>query len=76
MANSKLDSWRTVVDQPSKVGTLLTTNEAAYLLLLSPKTLDKDRCTRELGIPFVKIGRSVRYRRSDLEKFIAERVVE
>lgn len=49
--------------------------EAAQYLGLKPKTLAKDRCTREIGIPFVKIGRSARYRLSDLEKFVADRVV-
>ena len=54
---------------------LLRNDEAAKFLNLSEKTLNKDRCTREIGIPFVKLGRAVRYRVSDLEKFIAERVV-
>ncbi len=49
--------------------------EAARFLGLRPKTLAKDRCTREIGIPFIKIGRSARYRMSDLEKFVADRVV-
>ena len=45
----------------------LNTEEAAAFLGLSPTTLEKDRSTRTLGVPFVKIGRSVTYRRSDLE---------
>lgn len=55
--------------------TLLDTDQAASILGFAPKTLAKDRCTREIGIPFVKLGRSCRYRLSDLEKFIADRVV-
>ena len=49
---------------------LLDTEQAAKFLSLMPSTLNKERCTRSLGIPFVKIGRSVRYRRSDLESYI------
>jgi len=57
------------------VGSLLITDQAAEYLGLKPKTLIKDRCTREIGIPFVKLGKSVRYRMADLEKFVADRVV-
>lgn len=54
---------------------LLITDQAAEYLGLKPKTLVKDRCTREIGIPFVKLGKSVRYRMTDLERFVADRVV-
>lgn len=54
---------------------LMLTPEAAELLGFAEKTLEKDRCTRELGIPYVKLGRAVRYRLTDLMKFIDERVV-
>lgn len=62
---------------PGTVSTerLLLTPEAAHVLGFAEKTLEKDRCTRELGIPYVKLGRSVRYRLADLQKFIADRVV-
>jgi hypothetical protein len=33
------------------------------------------RCTKRYPIPYVKIGRSVKYRRSDLLAFIASRTV-
>ena len=54
---------------------LWPTRQAAEFLGFAEKTLEKDRCTRELGIPYVKLGRSVRYRLADLQKFIADRVV-
>lgn len=57
------------------LGGLLVTVQAAEYLGLKPKTLVKDRCTREIGIPFVKLGKSVRYRMADLEKFVSDRVV-
>lgn len=61
--------------RPNKSTDLLRPDEAADFLDLSKKTLDNDRCTRQLGIPFVKFGRSVKYRRSDLEAFVQKRVV-
>ena len=35
---------------------------AADYLKCSAITLAKDRCDRKLGIPFYKLGRSIRYR--------------
>lgn len=54
---------------------LLTPREAAAYLRLSYRTLDTDRCTRKLNIPFVKFGRAVRYRQADLDRFIESRMV-
>lgn len=50
----------------------LTTDQAAELLTVSPSTLEVWRY-RGTGPRFVKIGRSVRYRQSDLAAFIDER---
>jgi excisionase family DNA binding protein len=49
---------------------LLTTKETAKVLGLSSRTLDVWRCTGKSHVPFVKIGRSVRYRMSDIESYI------
>lgn len=49
----------------------LTVEEAAKYLRLSKIFLDKARLTGGL-VPFVKIGRTVRYRKSDLDA-LAER---
>lgn len=54
---------------------LMDNIQAAEFLGLSVSTLNKDRCCRTIGIPFVKMGRAVRYRKSDLIKFISLRVV-
>jgi excisionase family DNA binding protein len=55
--------------------TLLTQREAASVLRLSERTLERMR-TSGLNAPkFVKMGRVVRYRVSDLEEWIAARVV-
>lgn len=64
-----------LVQQITPRSPLLTTQEAADYLRLSPKTLDTARCTGELSIPFVKYGRSVRYRQADLDRYIESRMV-
>jgi excisionase family DNA binding protein len=53
---------------------LLTVSEAAALLRLKPSTIRAWTCQRK--IPFVKIGRLVRIRRSDAEAFIQASRVE
>lgn len=49
---------------------LLTTTEAAEFLACGRNTLEQDRL-RGSRIPYVSIGRSVRYDKADLEAFIA-----
>ncbi len=49
---------------------LLTTAETAVLLGVGKSTLDQDRLYGRLGLPFVRLGRSVRYRRSDIEAYL------
>jgi len=53
---------------------LLTQSEAARLLRLSERTLERLRVSGG-GPVFVKAGRLVRYREADLETWIASRVV-
>jgi hypothetical protein len=48
---------------------LLTEVEAAHLRRQSVRTLQAER-VRGGGCPFVKLGRSVRYRRADVLRFI------
>ena len=60
---------------PSDAQPLINEDSAAQRLGLSAASLQKDRQTRALGIPFVKIGAAIRYRVSDLDKFVADRVV-
>ena len=49
----------------------LTTKEVASLLRIAPQTLEKARSTG-LGphIPFVKVGRAVRYAREDVRAWV------
>ena len=54
---------------------LLTQIEAAELLSLGVRTLEKYRVTG-LGPRFIKLNKSVRYRPEDLESWVAARVVK
>ncbi len=50
--------------------TLISRKKAAELLGLKPETLATWASTKRYSIPFVKVGRCVRYRLSDLAKFV------
>lgn len=50
--------------------TLLNTPEAAAIIGCTPDTLTTWRCTRAVKVPYVKIGRLVRYRRSDIDAYL------
>ena len=52
---------------------LLTEVQAAELLTLKPETLSVWRSTKRYALPYLKVGRSIRYRRSDIEKFLEQR---
>ena len=52
---------------------LLTANLAAEFLGVAAATLANWRCSGRYPIPFLKVGRSVRYRKSDLEAWVATR---
>lgn len=54
---------------------LLTEAEAADYLGVKPQTLCAWRCTKRYSLPYIKVGRLVRYRPEDLEAFLAERTV-
>jgi excisionase family DNA binding protein len=49
---------------------LLTPDDVAELLDVSPQTLASWRTTGRYELPFLRIGRLVRYRRSDIEEFL------
>ena len=49
---------------------LLTAEQAAAYLNVKPQTLATWRCTKRYGLPWVKVGRSVRYRLEDVKRFI------
>ena len=57
----------------AKTPGLLTEQQAAEFLSIAPGTLSVWRSTGRYSIPFVKVGRSVRYRLSDLNSWIDSR---
>lgn len=52
---------------------LLNEKQAAEILGITPGTLTVWRCTNRYKIPFVKVGRSVRYSRKALQAWIDQR---
>ena len=49
---------------------LINTEKAAELLSIPAATLTKWRSTGQVKIPFVRIGRQIKYRTTDLKLFI------
>lgn len=63
----------TVLLQPQ---TNLFDNEAAAAYLgVTPRTLEVWRCTKRHAIPYIKVGRLVKYRRADLDAWLAAQTV-
>lgn len=64
---------RTVIESGAD---LLSDKAAAAVLDVSPGTLSVWRSTGRYGLPFLKIGRKVRYRRADLQAWMESRTRE
>jgi excisionase family DNA binding protein len=54
---------------------LLTQSEAAQRLGIGAGTLTVWRSTRRYGLPYVKVGRAVRYESEAVEAFIRARTI-
>ncbi len=54
---------------------LLTRRQAAEYLGITPRTLAVWACVKRYPLPYVKVGRLVKYRRADLDAFIAHRTI-
>lgn len=59
----------------SAISPLLNEDQAANVLGVSPATLATWRCTRRYPLPWVRVGRAVRYRSEDLAAFVTARTV-
>lgn len=57
----------------SKFESLLDPFQVAAILGVSAKTLNVWRCTGRYDLPFIKAGSRVKYRTSDVERFIERR---
>ena len=55
------------------MATLLTQREAASVLRLSERTLERWRVSGKVNLPYVKLGRSVRYTLEGVERCVASR---
>ncbi|MCM8624147.1 MAG: helix-turn-helix domain-containing protein [Candidatus Accumulibacter sp.] len=55
---------------------LLDEHQAAAFLTIARGTLQVWRSTGRYNLPFIKVGRSVRYRRRDLQEWLATRARE
>ena len=53
---------------------LLSEKEVAKIYKINVRTLQRER-SMGIGIPYVKIGRRVRYKRSDIEQYIKHHTV-
>lgn len=49
---------------------LMSRKEAAKYLGVSPSTLANWASTKKFSLPYFRVGRAVRYRKSDLDAFI------
>jgi excisionase family DNA binding protein len=54
---------------------LFTPQQAAEYLGVSVNTLEVWRCTKRYNIPFIKVGRLVKYRKLALDAFLESRTV-
>jgi len=54
---------------------LMTPHEAADLLGIEVQTLATWRCTGRYELPFVRVGRAIRYRRADVLAWIESQTV-
>jgi excisionase family DNA binding protein len=64
MNSQKIDSMPDAIIEPE---------QAAEYLKISSQTLAVWRCTGRYALPFVKVGRNVRYRLSDLNAWLESR---
>jgi excisionase family DNA binding protein len=55
---------------------LLTRKQAAHYLGIAANTLAIWASVKRYNLPYVKIGHLVKYRRKDLDEFIASRTIE
>jgi len=58
-----------------KCAELLTSEQAAIYLGISPGALEVWRCTKRYHLPFIKVGRLVRYQKSELDSFLDKRTI-
>lgn len=63
------------VDSFNNGSQLMTRKQAAAYLGVAEQTLAVWKTTHRYSVPCIKVGRLVRYRKSDLDAFILSRIV-
>ncbi len=61
---------------PPKNTELLNTDQAAAHIGVTPGTMEVWRCTKRYKIPFIKVGRLVRYRKEALDTFLDQQTID
>ena len=54
---------------------LLSNEGAAEYIGVTPRTLEVWRCTKRQVIPYIKVGRLVKYRRADLDAWLVANTI-
>lgn len=67
-----LMNTNTILKSTDHTNTLFTPEDAANFLSIHIVTLAKWRSSGSVSLTYVKVGRAIRYRKSDLEKFLDE----
>lgn len=70
-----MNTISTLKQSPLDRGNLLTNDEAAVYIGVAPQTLTIWRCVKRYAIPYIKVGSRIRYRREDLDAWLASRTV-
>jgi len=73
MSQQSPQSLDAIIRQSATLAGLLDENQAATLLQVTPGTLSVWRSTGRYSLPFIKVGRRVRYRLSDLNAWLESR---
>lgn len=73
MIQQKTQSLAEIIRHSAKLNDLLDAEQAAEILDVTTGTLAVWRCSGRYALPFVKVGRKVRYRRADLDAWLEER---
>lgn len=60
----------------AQIEALLDPAQAAAILGVQVETLNTWRCTKRYPLPYIRVGRRIRYREEDIMAFLASRRVE
>ena len=64
------------LDERQQTPGLFTTAQAAEYLGIKESTVNNWRCLGTFKVPYAKVGGLIRYRREDLDKWVAENLVQ